>query len=123
LEEVFEEAFDALQQQCPHGVPFARWERACSDAALFLDAWGADAARLGWTTFDLFGLCDRAPLARYDLMGLVWALQGRAVIALTLHAATVAATNGAMLRWFRAEHRGSFQAFRPTRVVRTPSFF
>jgi hypothetical protein len=47
------------------------------DAQSFIDVWGAQAGALGWTVNELFGLDQRAPLARYDNMGLCWLLQGR----------------------------------------------
>jgi hypothetical protein len=47
-----------------------------------LDRWGAEAERLGWAPEELFGLDPRAPMARYDRMGLIWMLHGESVVAL-----------------------------------------
>jgi hypothetical protein len=60
-----------------------RWRQACDDARRFLDQWGETAAKLGWTSADLFGLHPIAPLARYDVMGLIWVLDGWRVKVLT----------------------------------------
>jgi hypothetical protein len=68
-----------------------RWQQAVGDAETFLTVWGAQAHALGWTARELFGLhpIPERPsptfqrLARYDSTGLIWLLQGRAVIALT----------------------------------------
>jgi hypothetical protein len=54
-----------------------------NDVRVFLDAWGVQAARLGWTVDDLFGLDPGAPMSRYDRMGLLWMLKGYRVVALT----------------------------------------
>jgi hypothetical protein len=53
------------------GVTDARWQQAIDDAGRLLDAWGDEAERLGWRPADLF-----------DASGLIWDLNGRAVIAL-----------------------------------------
>ncbi len=54
-----------------------RFERAVDDAGRFLDACGHEADRLGWS-----------PAALFDASGLVWALNGRSVVALSSTAAT-----------------------------------
>jgi hypothetical protein len=70
-----------------------RWNAFINDAGLFLDAWGKQAERLGWTVDDLFGLHPRTPMARYDQMGMLWLLKGEHVVALT---ATEARLSGAL---------------------------
>jgi hypothetical protein len=90
----------ALQFRCPQLVERDRWQQAIRDAGGFLATWGAQAHALGWTARDLFGLhpvpdrpaSNHKRLSRYDAMGLIWLLQGRAVVALT---ATEAAIQGA----------------------------
>ena len=69
-----------------------RWEQAKHDAIEFLADWGDQAAELGWSADDLFGLHPTAPLARYDVMGLIWLLHGQAVGELTEHGANLGAT-------------------------------
>ena len=81
----------ALMLKPPAHVPEDRWVRAVEDAKAFLATWGEQAHALGWSSRDLFGLHtppanphpSYSRLSRYDAIGLVWLLQGRAVIALT----------------------------------------
>ena len=72
---------------CPENIPAERWHQFVDDAGLFLDLWGSEAERLGWTSADLFGLDPVKPMARYDNMGMVWMLKGEAVIELTAKSA------------------------------------
>jgi hypothetical protein len=64
----------------PATVPLARIRLFERDADAFLRVWGAKALELGWTGEELFGLDVVKPMARYDGMGLVWFLQGRALV-------------------------------------------
>jgi hypothetical protein len=48
------EAWARLQCQKPASVSEAEWRRALDDGGRFLDAWGEDAAALGWMPGDLF---------------------------------------------------------------------
>jgi hypothetical protein len=75
-----------------------RWRQACDDAEVLLHQWGETAVALGWSVEDLFGLHETAPFARYDVMGLVWALRGRRVI---LMDSTSAKLTGGLV-WRRA---------------------
>jgi hypothetical protein len=92
----------ALHERCPDLVEQNRWQEAAADAVSFLAQWGEQAAALGWTARDLFGLADvpdrPAPnyqrLSRYDLTGLVWLLQGRRVVALTKETAAIETATG-----------------------------
>ena len=52
----FAEALPELENQRPEGVGEARWHEALKDSRRFLETWGSQAANLGWTTNDLFGL-------------------------------------------------------------------
>jgi hypothetical protein len=78
-------------------VPVERWRQCVQDGKRFLAKWGEQAEALGWTSADLFGLhqvpAKPAPsysrLSRYDCTGLIWLLQGRAVVALTADTATI----------------------------------
>jgi hypothetical protein len=76
-------AFEALLEHCPEGVFNFRYMQAVTDAEHFLATWGGQAEAFGWTVDDLFGLHPTAPMQRYDVMGLIWFLQGRSAIALT----------------------------------------
>jgi hypothetical protein len=81
--EIYALAFAQLQAHAPPEAPLERWHEFINDAGIFLDQWGRDAERLGWTAEDLFGLHPVAPMARYDRMGLIWLLKGERVVALT----------------------------------------
>jgi hypothetical protein len=71
---------------CAHEAE--RWQQCLADAERFLAQWGEQAAALGWTERDLFGLHEppakRHPsyqrLSRRDCIGLVWLLQGAPVM-------------------------------------------
>jgi hypothetical protein len=92
----------ALSECCPDLVEEQRWRNAVIDATVFLRQWGQQAATLGWTPRDLFGLADVPDrpgpsyqrLSRYDRTGLIWMLQGRLVVALTKDTAAIQTTNG-----------------------------
>lgn len=80
---IYATAFAQIQAHPPADVPMPRWDMFVNDAGLFLDAWGKQAARLGWTSGGLFGLHPTAGLNRHDVTGLCWTLKGDRVIALT----------------------------------------
>jgi hypothetical protein len=80
-------ALQRIPIEPPADVPAPRWERFRNDATEFLDRWGREAKKLGWGVPDLFGADPAKPVKRYDRAGLLWALQGEAVIELTAGAA------------------------------------
>lgn len=92
---------EALQSRCPTLIELSDWKLAISDGSAFLSRWGDQSAALGWSAEDLFGLppvpVRPSPtfrrLARYDLMGLVWLLRGRPVMALTQSTAVIKTPN------------------------------
>ncbi|MGO4337894.1 hypothetical protein AB4037_23540 [Labrys sp. KB_33_2] len=86
----FAAEFSKLLRENPTVDP-RRWERAKEDAADFLADWGDQAAELGWTAAELFGLHPVAPLTRYDVMGLVWLLNGKEVSELNERTAKIGA--------------------------------
>jgi hypothetical protein len=97
-----QDALDHLERVCPDLVAADDWRQALADGRQFLAQWGDQAAALGWTADDLFGLYD-APerlgpnyrrLGRYDGMGLIWLLHGRPVVALTATAAVIGRGGG-----------------------------
>ena len=75
----------------------ARWEQFIDDCGRFFgQGWANRAEALGWGPLDLFG-CDRErPLGRYDGMGLLWIIQGRRLVALTAHTATIDTLKGSL---------------------------
>jgi hypothetical protein len=96
----FAGAFAALASTAPEHLSTDRWRLFLDDSPAFLDQWGEQAAALGWTADDLFGLDSVAPLARYDRMGLLWMLKGERVVALTAAAARLSAG----LSFYRRRH-------------------
>ncbi len=78
-----------------------RWRQLVDDGGYFLDAWGRQAAALGWKAEDVFGVCPDAPEWRYDGMGLVPCLKGRRIVAVTKDTARLDCGDGAYLTFYR----------------------
>jgi hypothetical protein len=95
-------ALTALEYHQPDFVNVADWQRAVDDGRRFVVQWGEQAAALGWTAEDLFGLHDPPDqpgltyrrLSRYDVIGLIWLLHGRPVVALTADRAVIDRVDG-----------------------------
>ncbi|HEY2532173.1 MAG TPA: hypothetical protein VGJ20_30310 [Xanthobacteraceae bacterium] len=85
----------------PEGVPNQRWIQAINDAENFLVTWGEQAVAFGWQAQELFGLDPITPLRRYDVMGLIWLLQGCPVVALTERTAAIKMPTGNELMFYR----------------------
>jgi hypothetical protein len=93
-----------LRSKCPTAVDDTDWQQAIMDSDRFMEQWVDQAAALGWTARDLFGLApvpDRASpnfrrLSRYDLTGLIWLLRGRPVVAVTENSAAIQGSSGAV---------------------------
>ncbi len=77
------------------------WHTLQDDARQFLQEWAGQARRLGWEALDLFGVHPTAPTARFDCMGLVPLLRGRAVLALTEDSAAIKVASGGSLTFRR----------------------
>ncbi len=73
------------------------WRTLQDDALRFLQKWAGQARRLGWEALDLFGVHPTAPTARFDCMGLVPLLRGRAVLVITEDSAAIKAASGGSL--------------------------
>jgi hypothetical protein len=109
LSSAYAHTMAALGERCPDMVEVPRWRRAEEDGRGFLATWGRQAAALGWTSKDLFGLhsIPERParnyrrLSRYDETGLIWLLQGRPVIALTDATAAIKNPTGAVATYRR----------------------
>jgi hypothetical protein len=69
---VYLDAWARLNHQKPFDVSEPRWRQAVADGGLFLDAWGSEAAGLGWTPGELFDVTA----------GLIWRLAGDLVEAI-----------------------------------------
>jgi hypothetical protein len=81
--------------------PASWWRGLIGDAELFLPTWGRQAADLGWTTLDLFGVYPRAPAARFSCMGLLLLINVGRVIAITTESAVIEKQSGARLTYAR----------------------
>jgi hypothetical protein len=81
----------------PREVPPRRWLRFLKDCGPFLDGgWAIRAAAFDWGPLDLFG-CDRErPMSRVDHLGLVWLLNGGAVVELHRDGAVLQTAGGAL---------------------------
>ena len=86
----------------PDEVPLSRWVQFIDDCGRFLDeGWAHRAVTLGWGPLDLFG-CDRIkPFARIDRAGLLWLLNGQAILALAANAAAISTASGGSLTFRR----------------------
>jgi hypothetical protein len=92
-----------------------RWQLAVEDGRRFLNQWGDQAAALGWTPRDLFGLHEVPSnphhtyqrLARYDCTGLVWLIQGCQVVALTRATAAIRMPTGSVTT-YRRHHKPAY---------------
>lgn len=91
----------------PAAFASERWRQLVDDGGYFLDAWGRQAAALGWRAVDVFGVNPDAPLWRYDGMGLVTCLQGRHVVAIAENTARIDCEDGASLTFYRNKQAGS----------------
>ncbi len=80
---------DLFTMAAPTSYTLERWLVLREDSYRFLSGWAAQAHRLGWTEFDVFGVHHTHPWARLDCMGLVPLLQGREVAALSEDQATI----------------------------------
>jgi hypothetical protein len=100
-------SFQELERRCPLYVEAADWQQATEDGRKFLASWGEQAETLGWTVRELFGLhampeCPPVSyrrLSRYDETGLIWFLQGRAVVALMETEAAILGHSGAIVTY------------------------
>jgi hypothetical protein len=101
----YDSVLAALHSKCPELVEADRWRQAIHDAEIFVSKWGEQALALGWTVQELFGLHpvpqrsaqNFRRLSRYDSTGLIWLLQGRAVIALTESEAAIQSSGAVVM--------------------------
>ena len=79
----------------PRTYPEHAWRQLIVDAERFLDRWAAQAHRLGWPGWELFGCHRRAPWGRIQGMGLVLLLRSDQIAALTATEAVIRTSTGA----------------------------
>jgi hypothetical protein len=84
--DVYLDAWARTNCQKPFRASEGEWRLALDDGGRFLDAWGAEAAALGWTPGELFDVTA----------GLVWRLCGERVVAVA--ADHVRLSDGRMIR-------------------------
>jgi hypothetical protein len=76
--------------------PANRWATLRRDLADFLgSSWAAEAVQLGWSDLDQFGVDADRPYTRLDGLGLVPALDGCKIVALTADSAILETPGGA----------------------------
>lgn len=80
--------------------------RLVADALELADTWAPQAAALGWSAVDLFGV-EPNGARRVDRDGLAASLEGRKVVAVTSDAATLSTRSGGFLRHYRRDKPGS----------------
>jgi hypothetical protein len=110
----YTDSLEALERRCPDHVEAARWRQAVEDGMRFLAACGDQAAALGWSAADLFGLhtppANPHPsycrLSRYDCTGLVWLLRGQKVMAMTESEAVLTTPSSGELTYRRFNKPG-----------------
>jgi hypothetical protein len=108
------EVFATLERRCPDYVGLDRWQRAVEDGRRFLAQWGSQAAALGWTAEELFGLHEPPSkphpsydrLVRYDETGLLWLLNGLPVVMLTEVTAAIETKTGTVITYRKLNKPG-----------------
>jgi hypothetical protein len=83
------------------GMSPLHWSQFVRDARRFLAEWGAEAARLGWSAEDVFGVHPLLPEARYDVMGIVPLIRGNEVVAINDQRATIRTPGGGHMTYYR----------------------
>jgi hypothetical protein len=79
----------------PRTYPEHAWQQLIIDAERFLHRWAQQAAAFGWPDWEIFGCHRRESWHRLDGMGLVLALMGRQLAALTGTEAVIRTAGGA----------------------------
>ena len=75
--------------------PSARWATLRSDVDNFLaSSWAAEAAQLGWSAPDLFGVHATRPSVRVDQAGLIALLDGCKIVELSANGAILEIPGG-----------------------------
>ena len=91
----------------PAGFTPALWQQVVEDGARFLDRWGSEAAELGWSALDVFGVHPVVPTSRFDAMGLVPLIRGGEVVAIAAERATICTPHGGQLTYLRRPRPGA----------------
>lgn len=90
---------------CPEGIPARRWQIFRKDAARFAsEGWALQVFRLGWSLLDVFGLHPEKPAERHDAAGVIWLLDGHAVLLVSKTSITVRTSTDRPLNIYRRHH-------------------
>jgi hypothetical protein len=85
------------------GFSFAAWRQICIDGDAFVRRWETQAASLGWTNLDIFGVHPSSPAGRIGCWGIALLIQGGEVDSLTINGAAIRRRSGAKLTWRRCD--------------------
>jgi hypothetical protein len=85
----------------PTGLLHETWWAIVDDAARFLDDWGWKAAAVGWSALDVFGVSMPPPRIRCEMAGLLPAIAGGTVVAISSCSATIRSPSGQEVIWLR----------------------
>ena len=88
------------------------WRQLIEDGGRFLDRWANEAARLGWSALDVFGVHPVAPSATYAAIGLVPLIRGGDVVAIRSDHATVRTPGGTLLTYLRRPQPGAIAVWK-----------
>lgn len=86
---------------CPSDIPPERWQQAIDDAVRFAQQFGPQAHSFGWSTGQLFGVHQVAPIGRLDSAGLVLLLRDRELVTIDKDKATIKTASGKYLSFYR----------------------
>jgi hypothetical protein len=86
------------------GFSFAMWRHICIDGEAFARCWAAEAAALGWSDLDIFGVHPSSPAGRVGCWGVALLIQGGEVDVLTSDTASIRRRSGARLTWRRFDN-------------------
>ena len=88
------------------------WRQLIEDGGRFLDRWAHEAARLGWSALDVFGVHPAAPSTTYAAIGLVPLIRGGDVVAIRSDHATVRTPGGTLLTYLRRPQPGAIAVWK-----------
>lgn len=88
------------------------WRQLIEDGGRFLDRWASEAARLGWSALDVFGVHPAAPSTTYAAIGLVPLIRGGDVVTIRSDRATVRTQGGTLLTYLRRPQPGAIAVWK-----------
>ena len=91
----------------PPGFRHQAWCQLIDDSGRFLDCWSMEAARLGWSVLDVFGVHPAAPSTTFNAIGLVPLIRGGDVVAIGSDRATIRTQGGTLLTYLHRPQPGA----------------